>query len=133
MRLCYSRKLTRARPCVFEKRYATALDLNLEDGEPLRMRSVNGAFVVYGHELTIRVLDIEHTAIVYFYADDNFGRTSLAAADGSTASASASSTMTANSISPPTTTSLHPHFLMMLHRKEWLLMLEALWSSPLFK
>lgn len=74
MRLCYSRKLTRARPCVFEKRYATALDLNLEDGEPLRMRSVNGAFVVYGYELTIRVLDIEHTAIVYFYADDNFGR-----------------------------------------------------------
>ena len=41
------------------------------------MQSVNISFSVYGHELAIRVLDIEHTAIVYFYADDNFGRNVL--------------------------------------------------------
>ena len=63
--------------CVFEKRYARTLGLTDEDGEPLRMYSVNGAFIVYGHELSIRVLDIEHTSVVYFYADDDFGRNVL--------------------------------------------------------
>ena len=63
--------------CVFERRYAKMLRLTVEDGEPLRMNSVSGGFKVFGHELSIRVLDIEHTAIVYFYADDNFGRNVL--------------------------------------------------------
>ena len=63
--------------CLFGREHAAELGLTLEDGERLRIQSVNGGFTAYGHELTIRVLDIEHAAIVYFYADDNFGRNVL--------------------------------------------------------
>ena len=63
--------------CIFGHEHGEELRLNVEEGEPMRMQTLNGSFTIYGHELTLRVLDIEHTAVVYFYADPNFGRNVL--------------------------------------------------------
>ena len=63
--------------CVFERHYAEALGLEVESGEPLWMSTVNGRFQVYGHEVSIEMFEVEHTAVVYFYADHNFGRSVL--------------------------------------------------------
>jgi hypothetical protein len=58
--------------CVFQKSYSFLLGLNLEDGKPQRIRTAVGSFVAYGHELTVRVEDLEWQATVYFAEPDDF-------------------------------------------------------------
>jgi hypothetical protein len=55
--------------CLFERRYADLLGLTVEDGEHEVFSTAVGTFHVYGHEVTIHVLDIECTSTVYFFAD----------------------------------------------------------------
>ena len=58
--------------CVFQKSHSFLLGLNLEDGEPQRIRTAIGSFVAYGHELTLRVEDLEWQATIYFAELDDF-------------------------------------------------------------
>lgn len=58
--------------CVFQRQYAQALNITLEDGEAQRIRTAVGSFLAYGHELTLRVDDLEWQATIYFAAPDEF-------------------------------------------------------------
>jgi hypothetical protein len=58
--------------CVFQRRYAELLGLDVEDGTPQRIRAVTGSFTAYGHEVTLTVGDLEWQAVVYFAADESF-------------------------------------------------------------
>ena len=58
--------------CVFQRRYAELLGLDVESGAAQRIRTVMGAFTAYGHEITLTVSGLEWQAVVYFAADENF-------------------------------------------------------------
>ena len=58
--------------CVFQRRYAELLGLDVESGAPERIRTATGSFMAYGHEITMTVSGLEWQAIVYFAADENF-------------------------------------------------------------
>jgi hypothetical protein len=58
--------------CIFEKRYAEWLELDLTSGALTRIETPTGSFHCYGHELTVSVFDLEWQAVVYFAEPDAF-------------------------------------------------------------
>ena len=58
--------------CVFQRRYAELLGLDVESGEEQRIRTATVSFTAYGHETTMTVGGLEWQATVYFAADENF-------------------------------------------------------------
>jgi hypothetical protein len=58
--------------CIFQRRYAELLNLELERGTPKRIRTVTGSFTAYGHELTLIVGRLEWHAIIYFAEPESF-------------------------------------------------------------
>jgi len=62
--------------CIFEKRYAEWLDLDLMSGILTRIETPTGSFYCYGHELIVSAFDIEWQAVVYF-AEHHAFRTSV--------------------------------------------------------
>ncbi|HZS04659.1 MAG TPA: retropepsin-like aspartic protease [Blastocatellia bacterium] len=58
--------------CVFQRRYAELLGLDVESGAPQRIRTTTGSFTAYGHEVTMTVGGLEWQAVVYFAEDENF-------------------------------------------------------------
>ena len=58
--------------CVFQRRYAELLGLDVESGTAQRIRTVTGSFAAYGHEVTLTVGELEWQAVVYFAADESF-------------------------------------------------------------
>lgn len=65
---------TGAAYCIFERRYAEELGLEVESGRPQRFRTVAGSFVAHEHAVTLRTLGIEFSAVVYFAQDSAFNR-----------------------------------------------------------
>lgn len=63
---CQAKVDTGSTSCIFEKRYAEWLDLDLASGTLTRFETPTGSFYCYGHELTVSVFDIEWQAVVYF-------------------------------------------------------------------
>jgi len=61
---------TGASHCLFERQYAKVLGLEVEAGDPKVFSTAVGRFRAYGHEVSMRVLDLAFTSIVYFFADD---------------------------------------------------------------
>jgi hypothetical protein len=68
---------TGAANCVFERRYAEMLELDVESGRLQRFRTVTGSFAAYEHEITIQTLGIEFAAAVFFAQDSAFSRNFL--------------------------------------------------------
>jgi len=68
---------TGAAHCIFERRYAEELGLNIESGRPQRFRTMAGAFLAYEHEVTINTLGIQFSALVFFAEDLAFNRNFL--------------------------------------------------------
>ena len=60
--------------CIFERRYADMLGLPLESGRFQRFQTVSGSFAAYEHEVTLDVLGIEFSAVVFFAEDYAFRR-----------------------------------------------------------
>src|SRR5205085_9721743 len=58
--------------CVFQRRYAELLGLDVEGGAAQRIRTATGAFKAYGHEITLTVSGLEWQAVVYFAEDEKF-------------------------------------------------------------
>lgn len=63
--------------CIFQRIYGEGLDLDIEGGWKEQVGTAMGSFTVYGHEVTIDVLDYEFTAFVYFAAEEAFTRNVL--------------------------------------------------------
>jgi hypothetical protein len=60
---------TGASDCLFEREYADALGLRVEEGVRKTYATANSRFDAYGHEISLQVMGIETTGTVYFYAD----------------------------------------------------------------
>ncbi len=58
--------------CIFERNYASLLNLDLTSGMPERILTATGAFRAYGHEVTVCVFDVEWQALVYFAEHESF-------------------------------------------------------------
>ena len=63
--------------CIFERKYAEILGLEVESGRLQRFRTVAGSFAAFQHEITIQTLGIEFSAIVFFAQDATFNRNFL--------------------------------------------------------
>jgi len=68
---------TGAANCIFERKYAEILGLDVESGRLQRFRTVAGSFAAYQHEVTIQTLGIEFSAVVFFAQDASFSRNFL--------------------------------------------------------
>jgi hypothetical protein len=68
---------TGAAHCIFERKYAEILGLEVESGRLQRFRTVAGSFVAYQHEVTIQTLGIEFPAAVFFAHEPTFSRNFL--------------------------------------------------------
>ena len=60
---------TGAEDCLFERAYAEALEIRVEDGIRRAFRTANSRFEAFGHELTLEVLGMEFSSMIYFFAD----------------------------------------------------------------
>lgn len=63
--------------CVFERKHAERLNLDVESGEQIRISTATDFFTAYGHELTLSVLGIETYSRVYFAGEESFTRNVL--------------------------------------------------------
>ncbi|MGI8787410.1 MAG: aspartyl protease family protein [Pyrinomonadaceae bacterium] len=63
--------------CVFERKHAERLNLDVESGEQIRISTATSSFTAYGHELMFSVLGIESYAKVYFAKEESFTRNVL--------------------------------------------------------
>ena len=70
----FARLDTGAAHCIFERRYAEELGLDVESGRAQRFRTMAGSFVTYEHEVTLHTLGIEFSAVVFFAHDSAFSR-----------------------------------------------------------
>lgn len=68
---------TGASYCIFARKHAEQLSIDVESGVMANLSTVTGTFVAYGHEVTLDVLGLELTTTVYFAADENFTRNVL--------------------------------------------------------
>ena len=65
---------TGAAYCIFERKYAEMLGLNVESGRLQQFRTMAGSFAAYGHEVIIQTLGIEFSTVVFFAEDAAFSR-----------------------------------------------------------
>lgn len=65
---------TGAAYCIFERKYAEALRLDVESGPVRRFMTMAGSFVAHEHEVTLHTLGIEFSAVVYFAHDWAFSK-----------------------------------------------------------
>lgn len=63
--------------CVFERKQAERLSLDVESGELIRISTGTGGFDAYGHELSLMVMGIETYSKIYFAKEESFTRNVL--------------------------------------------------------
>jgi len=68
---------TGAASCIFERRYAQMLRIDVEDGRFQRFRTAAGTFGAFEHEVEIEVFDFRFSAHVFFAQDVEFSRSVL--------------------------------------------------------
>ena len=68
---------TGAAHCIFERKYAEMLGVDVDSGRLQHFRTVAGSFAAYQHEFTIQTLGIEFSAVVFFAQDSTFNRNFL--------------------------------------------------------
>lgn len=68
---------TGAAHCIFERKYAEMLGVDVGSGRLQRFRTVAGSFAAYQHEVTVQTLGIEFSAVVFFAQDSTFNRNFL--------------------------------------------------------
>lgn len=68
---------TGARYCIFQREHGEVLDIDIESGSPMKLDTLAGSFLTYGHEVTIAAIGYEFDATVYFTALFNSPRNVL--------------------------------------------------------
>jgi len=63
--------------CVFERRRAEEIGIEIETGLRNTVGTATGSFRVFGHQLTLVIEDYEFDAMIYFAEDENFNRNVL--------------------------------------------------------
>jgi hypothetical protein len=62
---------TGASDCLFDRSYAEVLDIEVETGFRRTCRTGVGSFVAFGHEVSVRTLGMECSAVVFFHESRN--------------------------------------------------------------
>ncbi len=68
---------TGASNCLFERKHAELLNLDLEAGYPKTFRTATGRVHAFGHLVTMEVLNLRFESVVYFFADELINRNLL--------------------------------------------------------
>lgn len=63
--------------CIFERKYADNLKIEIESGEKTFFGTATGSFLTFGHELTVVVLGIRIYAKIYFIEEEEIHRNVL--------------------------------------------------------
>ena len=63
--------------CVFERSRGEEIGIEIETGLRNRVGTATGSFHVFGHQVTLVIVDYEFDAMVYFAEDENFNRNVL--------------------------------------------------------
>jgi hypothetical protein len=63
--------------CIFARRYAEGLNLDIESGIPLDIGTATGSFRAFGHEVEMEVLGFKFESTVYFAESEYFDRNVL--------------------------------------------------------
>lgn len=58
--------------CVFQRRHADLLSIDIEAGTQRRIRTATGSFTAYGHDVTMEVGQLEWQTEVFFAEDEGF-------------------------------------------------------------
>ncbi len=68
---------TGATACIFERKYAEEIGIEIETGDSMRFSSATDSFLTHGHFVTLIVEGFEFYSYVFFAADGNFKRNVL--------------------------------------------------------
>ena len=60
-----------ASDCVFDRYYAERIGIDLESGDRHEFRTLTGSFAAYSHEVTMRTLGLEWSALVFLHDSAN--------------------------------------------------------------
>jgi len=58
--------------CIFQRKYAEALSLEVEKGSQEFIRTAKGSFTAYGHTINFKSYNMEWTTTIYFAQDESF-------------------------------------------------------------
>lgn len=75
--LCEAKVDTGAQLCLFQREVGEHLGLDIESGDRMVVSSLGGPVVVYGHFVTLNVLELEFDSVVYFAQDYGLSRNLL--------------------------------------------------------
>jgi predicted aspartyl protease len=68
---------TGASHCLFERRHAEMLNLDVEAGEAKGFRTAAGRVDAFGHLVTIETFDLRFESVVYFFGDERINKNLL--------------------------------------------------------
>ena len=68
---------TGATHCLFERRQAELLNLDVEAGDPMAFLTAAGRVDAFGHLITIETLGLSFESVVYFFADERINKNLL--------------------------------------------------------
>ena len=77
MRTGLPKRDTGASHCLFERRHAELLNLEVEAGDPLAFRTATGRVEAFGHLVTIETPGLNFESVVYFLADERINKNLL--------------------------------------------------------
>jgi hypothetical protein len=63
--------------CIYAREVGEGLGLDIEAGDRMKIETVRGSFVAFGHGVTLEAAGLEFDAVVYFAAEHGFPRNVL--------------------------------------------------------
>lgn len=63
--------------CVFTRKVAEEIGIDVERGEEIRINTATGIFVTFRHSIVLSVMDYEFDVYAYFADDESFNRNVL--------------------------------------------------------
>ncbi len=77
MAFCDAKVDPGAQVCVFQREIGESLDLGVETGHQIKLNSLAGSLIAFGHSVTLSTFDLEFDSVVYFAKDYNLPRNLL--------------------------------------------------------
>ena len=68
---------TGAQVCLFQREVGEQLGIDIENGPRIKISSLGGAILAFGHTVTLHTLGLEFDSVVYFAADYGLERNLL--------------------------------------------------------
>ncbi len=63
--------------CLFSREIGEKIGIDVESGDKLRLRSLNGFLDAYGHEVEVEISGVSFSAVIYFAKDEGLVRNLL--------------------------------------------------------